>query len=649
MSVRVSCPSCGGPVVFEVGSSVVAVCPYCRSVVARGDRSPEDLGKVAALVDTGAVLRVGLTGKFNGIGFRLTGRVQLAHEAGGLWDEWYAAFDDGRWGWLSEAQGRYDVLFEQPTNAERPQLDRLEPGAEVPLPEAPQRFVVAETGTATAKGAEGEIPYRLVPGSTYRYADLSGEAGGFATLDYSASPPTLYLGKEVSLDDLGLPPNLRRETFELREVAARRINCPNCGGPLELKAPDRTERVGCPYCGSLLDATQGNLKLLDALKKPPFELRIPLGTRGTLGVDERTVIGAIRRSVTSEGTDYPWTEYLLYHPRDGFEWLVESCGHWSRVRGVPAAAVSKGSVSATYDGRGFRKFQSGEAVVRGVIGECYWKVAIGEKAFTVDYLRPPEMLSCERSRAGEEKEVNWSLGTYLTPAEVQAAFGLKDPLPAPEGIAPNQPFPYWGVYKLAAVFIGALCLLGLALLLFFPTRKVHEQTFTLPANEQTTVLHTDPLFDLRGHRNVRVTVSAPELNNNGLVIEGDLVRQENGESQPFVLPLSYHSGVDEGESWSEGSRVATEYLPAHPAGHYSLRLEVERENPGPAETLTVKVEQGAPHFKNWFLTLVGISLIPLGVGVYHVVFVHRRWQNSDPYFGDDDGSPPRRPKRKGRQ
>src|SRR5262249_14994983 len=171
----------------------------------------------------------------------------------------------------------------------------------------------------------------------------------------------------------------------------------------------------------------------------------------------------------------------------------------------------------------------------------------------------------------------------------------------------------------------------------------------LPANEQTTVLHTDPLFDLRGHRNVRVTVSAPELNNNGLVIEGDLVRQENGESQPFVLPLSYHSGVDEGESWSEGARVAREDLPPHPAGHSSRRLEVERETPGPAEPLTVKVEQGAPHFKNWFLSLVGISLIPLGVGVYHVVFAHRRWQNSDPYFGDDDGSPPRRRKKKGRQ
>ena len=100
MSVRVACPGCGGPVVFEVGSALAAVCPHCRSVVARGDRSVENLGKVADLVETGAVLQVGLTGRYEGAKFRLTGRTQLGHQAGGVWDEWYADFGNGRWaGW----------------------------------------------------------------------------------------------------------------------------------------------------------------------------------------------------------------------------------------------------------------------------------------------------------------------------------------------------------------------------------------------------------------------------------------------------------------------------------------------------------------------------------------------------------------------
>ena len=643
MSVRVTCPSCGGAVVFEVGSSMVAVCPYCRSAVARGDHSVEDLGKVAALVDTGAILRVGLEGKHDGRKFRLTGRVQRGHEAGGVWDEWYAAFGNDKWGWLSEAQGRFYLLFEQPSDANRPPLDDLDPGNEVHLPEGNGRFVVAETGTATAKGAEGEIPYRLVPGSTYQYADLSGTDRGFATLDYSESPPKLYLGREVTPDELGFPPNLRRETFELRDVGAKKINCPNCGGPLDLHAPDKTERVGCPYCGSLLDATQGNLTLLNALKEPPFELALPLGAKATFGTEERTLIGAVERFVLSDGIEYAWQEYLLYHPRDGFEWLIRNDNHWTRAKGIPAADVTEGTRVATYKGRTFRAFQQGTATVRGVLGECYWKVTVGEQADTIDYIRPPEMLSSERSRAGGAKEVNWTLGTYLSPSEVQKAFALEKPLPNPVGIAPNQPFPYTRVYQYGLYLFTALCVLGLVLAVALRHRVVHEQTFQLnpaAAGEKSQVFHTD-LFDLRGRQNLRVTASAPNLNG-WLAVEGDLVQQSNGESQPFVLPLTHYSGTEDGEAWTEGEHHDDVYLSAQPAGKYSLRLEVEREHPQTPGTLSVKVEQGVGHAANWFLTLLGLAFLPLCIAVYHLVFTSRRWQNSDfPIFtGDSDNAEP---------
>ena len=41
------CPSCGGPVEFKSGQSIVVICQYCRSAVARTDRDLKDLGKVA--------------------------------------------------------------------------------------------------------------------------------------------------------------------------------------------------------------------------------------------------------------------------------------------------------------------------------------------------------------------------------------------------------------------------------------------------------------------------------------------------------------------------------------------------------------------------------------------------------------------------
>ena len=49
---RANCPSCGAPVEFKLGASIVVICEFCNSAVARTDRDVRNLGKVADLVDT---------------------------------------------------------------------------------------------------------------------------------------------------------------------------------------------------------------------------------------------------------------------------------------------------------------------------------------------------------------------------------------------------------------------------------------------------------------------------------------------------------------------------------------------------------------------------------------------------------------------
>lgn len=45
-----TCPGCGAPITFGVGSSLAKVCDYCRSNVVREGQNLKDLGKVAQLV-----------------------------------------------------------------------------------------------------------------------------------------------------------------------------------------------------------------------------------------------------------------------------------------------------------------------------------------------------------------------------------------------------------------------------------------------------------------------------------------------------------------------------------------------------------------------------------------------------------------------
>src|SRR5207302_5048655 len=133
-------------------------------------------------------------------------------------------------------------------------LAQLAPGAQLAL--AGTTFTVAERGTATYASALGEIPYRLVPNTSFQFVDLYDGRGGFATIDYGdgSEPPVVYVGSQVAAASLGLSGGEAPAQAQAgaRAAPGARLACPSCNGALELRAPDRTLRVACPYCGSLV-------------------------------------------------------------------------------------------------------------------------------------------------------------------------------------------------------------------------------------------------------------------------------------------------------------------------------------------------------------------------------------------------------------
>ena len=468
------CPSCAAPVEFKSRTSLVTICPFCQSVVARGDKKLEDHGRVADLVETQSPLKLDAKGRFRGKPFRVVGRVQYQHSAGGVWDEWYAQFPNGKWGWLAEAQGRFYMTFQKKVKdgSELPKLESLNAGAKITLGE--NEFTVAEVGEGTAAGAEGEIPFDFHPGVTHPFADLYGPDGQYASLDYG-SQPAGYIGWQVSLDEIGMA-GLRAAEKEARKVEAKTVNCPQCAGALKLQAPDETQRVSCPYCSALLDCDRGNLQYLETLtsKVPPL---IEIGATGTLFDVEYVVIGFMQRSVTFD-RKYFWTEYLLYNPDVGFRWLVHSDEHWSFSEPISPADLHDYKTSAAWDGKTFKLFQRAIARVEYVLGEFYWKVAVGEEVTSRDLICPPYQISIERSLAvapPEEQlvgqrvqknlgEVNVTLGTYIRHEDLEEAFNLEEELPRTWKVAPNQPFPcdrgiylQWLMFALAMgiIYLGA--------------------------------------------------------------------------------------------------------------------------------------------------------------------------------------------------
>ena len=655
MTVR--CPTCGADVEFRYDDSFVRVCGHCRSAVVRTDRGPETLGTFADLAPMASQLKLFSEGRYGSTGFLLIGMAQLRHAAGGVWQEWYAKLDGGQWAWLSEAQGRIYLTFERP-DVTVPSIAALAPGTQLELAGAP--FTVAERGTATYTSALGEIPYRLVPGSSFQFADLSDGRGGFATIDYNdgSEPPAVYLGYQVTPQGLGLSGGeAAAPAAQLATPApGARLACPNCNGSLELRVPDQTLRVACPYCNSLVSVEGGTLSII-AKQAKQGKLAIALGAKATFADGELTVVGYVGRSAYVDGTWWPFEEYLLYAPGVGYRWLVCSDGHWSYVQPVASGAVSVG-LGAKYDGVSFQRFLDAELRVDRVLGEFYWRVQAGERVRGEDYIAPPAMLSREVSK----DEETWSLSSYLTRDEVDRGFGKKLGLPPPTGVGANQPSPA-GLGKVSALAVAALLAVAIGKCAGAPPVDRLHTGFTVPmlaarptvdpalgvvpsdtatadpgGDPPGSVMFSDK-FHLDAGRNVAFHLTA-NVRNNWVYAAFDLVNDDTGSVTTFDKTIEYYSGVDDGESWNEGSTSADEVLAPVEAGTYTLRVEAQHGGLGSVE-LGVVVQQGVFRWL-WFWIALGVLGAPVAIVAIHAAGVRkRRWENSNLVAhasagGDDD-------------
>jgi hypothetical protein len=646
MSVlQANCPSCGAPIEFKAGSTIVLVCPFCRSAIARTDRALEDLGKVAEIAESESPLKLGLKGTYKDTRFELTGRAQLRHELGGYWDEWYATFSNGWVGWLAEAQGRFYLTFYQPLpqGTVLPPFIDLQLGQVVPEIPTPAPLMVQEKGHGTSVAADGEIPYKLTPGEKFAYADLAGKNNAFATIDYGLDPPWVFLGNQVTLAEIGLG-DAKPVQRDAKRVSTVGMGCPNCGGPLDLVAPDKAERVTCPNCNSLLDVNQGNLSFFKALTPPPDQpdFSLSIGAEGVFPGDVKyKIIGAVVRSVTIEGIQYFWHEYLLYNPMIGFRWLVHSDNHWNFVEPVNPADVAQGNVlsagsTVDYNGETYKLFQDAQAVVEYVQGEFYWRVEQGETVRAMDYVAAPRMVSLEASA----DEMNWSLGTYMANDEIEKIFGVSG-LPRPWGVAPNQPFTgqfyyTWGALPLLLLFVIAIIIIPLR----GATRTVLDQQFTLPpmTNSATEQTVSSQPFDLRDSRNVRITASAA-VDNSWADLDVDLVNEQTGAiAEEINIPVEYYSGVDSGESWTEGDKSPDATISSVPGGKYTLQIHGTWQNWQAAMPVSVKVEQNAIRGVNFGCALIVLLIVPV-FGLFRKwTFETARWKDSMFSSGSSSGS-----------
>lgn len=624
------CPSCGAPVEFRWADAVQTVCPYCSSVLVRHDVALERVGQISAPPSADSRIQLGTRGELRGRPFTVVGRIAYAWERG-AWNEWHV-ISEGRSAWLAEADGELSmtVLAE---GAALPPAEAVRVGDEVRWNGAP--LWVTEVVRAHYAGTEGELPFAYWNKDEILFADLRSEDGRVGTIDYSETPPLLFGGERVEWDALKLTE--LREPAAPRAEAVRTLRCPHCGGAVEVRAAGRTVTVVCGSCGSLLDAQDPGLRVLQSFQsRATHTPLIPLGSRGRLHGAEWEVIGFQIRSVTEEGVEYPWREYVLFNPERGFRYLTEENGHWTDgtpLHNLPRLGVESNRPTATLNGETFKHFSTGSATTTYVLGEFPWLVHVGDREEVRDFVHPPRMLSAEDT-AGETA---WSLAEYLPARTVWSTFGLAGEPPAPTGVYACQPSPHaertrrYGrvFWTLAALWL----VLGLARCATAASDEVLREShrFNPALPEDSSSVETRAITLTGRPANLEVHVDT-DLDNAWAFFAFSLVNEETGRVLEFSREVSRYHGVEDGESWGEGSSSDGVTLPSVPAGRYQLRIDPEAELPV-AYTIVVKRDvPGLLHFGLAFLLLVVPAVL---VGLSSVGFENSRWSESD-YAPDED-------------
>ncbi len=204
--IQAPCPSCATQIRFVSKASLYAVCPACDNLVLRKDLDVERVGALGHVQEDGTPIQLGTRGTHAGATFEVVGRIQLQFPTG-FWNEWHAQFRGDRSGWLGEAQGTYVVTFLTRYPERPPEYRSLRAGQ--PITIAQREFIVKEVQEAMCVGGEGELPFRIESDTLAPVVDLATHGKEFATLDYSETPPLLFLGEQCEFDELKLE-NVRK-------------------------------------------------------------------------------------------------------------------------------------------------------------------------------------------------------------------------------------------------------------------------------------------------------------------------------------------------------------------------------------------------------------------------------------------------------
>jgi hypothetical protein len=137
-------------------------------------------------------------------------------------------------------------------------------------------------------------------------------------------------------------------------------------------------------------------------------------------------------------------------------------------------------------------------------------------------------------------------------------------------------------------------------------------------------------FQVDGPTSLDLELSVPDLSNNWVEVSASIINEQTGSAYEATRAIEYYSGVEGGESWSEGRHSESVNFNAVPTGRYHVNLYPTADPAHPATgPLSVQVAADTSLWSNFWLALLVLVVPVVVLWIRRQSFEKSRGENSD--------------------
>ncbi|MCK5795666.1 MAG: DUF4178 domain-containing protein, partial [Deltaproteobacteria bacterium] len=211
----------------------------------------------------------------------------------------------------------------------------------------------------------------------------------------------------------------------LDNVSLSKIDCGECGAPVDIAESIGRGQVVCSSCGSVIDLSSPDYKILTRLMSDAYPPRsnIKVGLEGDFGGTRYRVVGRLRY-VDAKG--WQWDEWFMVAADGSIRYLEEDEDELVLLEPItptepPPISELQSATTLTIDGRPHFVEERSTAKIAYFEGQLPWKVTVDTEVSFADLTNSDGgVLSVEWTK----RELEFYAGTKLTATAVARAFRL---------------------------------------------------------------------------------------------------------------------------------------------------------------------------------------------------------------------------------